>query len=39
MLCLCRGNFGKVDLCLQLVNMKASVEYKVANDVFRSKFT
>jgi len=39
MLCVFHGHYGKADLYLRSLNMKASVEYTIASCIFRNKFS
>jgi hypothetical protein len=39
MLCVYYGGFGKADLCLKSLNLKASVEYRIASCMFRNEFS
>jgi len=38
MLCVYRGRYGKADLYLKSLNMKSSVEYRIASCISRNKF-
>ena len=39
MLCVFHGHYGKADLYLRSLIMKASVEYRIASCIFRNKFS